>query len=185
MNSVDRSSVRYQAVLQLLRTFDTIWNASRLFFARWDLSPSQFNVLNLLRGNPNGLTQTELGRELITHRSNVTGLIDRLEGRGLVQRLEIQNDRRAYRVVLTADASRILAEIMPEYRSKAERVWGELPENRLKLLLEDLREAADNAEKLGMEEAQQLNTLNPHENESKRVGARGRGSSEGGRSPLV
>src|SRR5438874_74225 len=34
---------RYQALLQLLRTAEALWNASRNFFARWDLSPSQFN----------------------------------------------------------------------------------------------------------------------------------------------
>ena len=46
------SAARYQALLQLLRTADTVWNSSRVFFARWDISPSQFNVLNLLRGEP-------------------------------------------------------------------------------------------------------------------------------------
>src|SRR6266496_1133102 len=43
---------RYQALLQLLRTAEALWNASRNFFARWDLSPSQFNVLNLLYDQP-------------------------------------------------------------------------------------------------------------------------------------
>jgi hypothetical protein len=43
---------RYPALLQLLRTAENLWNASRLFFGRWDLSPSQFNVLNLLSGEP-------------------------------------------------------------------------------------------------------------------------------------
>src|SRR5919197_4265703 len=92
---------RYQALLQLLRTAEALWNASRLFFARWDLGPSQFNVLHLLYGQPEGCTQVELSRWLIMHRSNVTGLVDRLEARGLVRRRDNTNDRRAYRVVLT------------------------------------------------------------------------------------
>ena len=65
-------------MLQLLRTADSLWNSSRLFFGRWRLSPSQFNVLNILHNQPNGLSQIELGRRLITHRSNITGLVDRL-----------------------------------------------------------------------------------------------------------
>src|ERR1035438_1816121 len=69
----------YQALMELLRTADTLWNASRVFFERWDLSPSQFNVLNLLHLNPEGLSQTDLSRQLIMHRSNLTGLVDRLE----------------------------------------------------------------------------------------------------------
>ncbi len=44
----------YEALLQLLRTSESIWNASRVFFGRWDLSPSQFNILNVLLGSPDG-----------------------------------------------------------------------------------------------------------------------------------
>ena len=50
----DAAGPRYRALLQLLRTAENLWNASRVFFGRWDLSPSQFNVLNLLSGEPDG-----------------------------------------------------------------------------------------------------------------------------------
>lgn len=113
----------YGALLQLLRTSETIWNVSRQFFARWDISPSQFNVLNVLRDHPEGTTQVELSRVLIMHRSNVTGLVDRLEERGLVARKDNPEDRRAHRVVLTAAGRRLLAEILPVYFQAAESVW--------------------------------------------------------------
>ena len=48
---------RYAALLQLLRTAENLWNSSRVFFGRWGLSPSQFNVLNLLSKAPGGLSQ--------------------------------------------------------------------------------------------------------------------------------
>ena len=57
--SVGENHPGYRALMELLRAADTVWNASRLFFERWDLSPSQFNVLNLLRLNPSGLSQTD------------------------------------------------------------------------------------------------------------------------------
>lgn len=66
-------STHYQAFIQLLRTADVIWNASRLFFQPWGLGPSQFNVLNLLYGVDEGLSQTQLSQELVMHRSNITG----------------------------------------------------------------------------------------------------------------
>src|SRR5438445_9421408 len=111
---------RYGALIGLLRTAETLWNASRVFFARWDLSPSQFNVLNLLYDQPEGCTQIELSRSLIMHRSNVTGLVNRLEARGLVQRRDSANDRRAYRVVLTVAGRKLLQEILPHYYAAAE-----------------------------------------------------------------
>jgi DNA-binding MarR family transcriptional regulator len=129
---------RYAALLQLLRTAENLWNSSRVFFARWDLSPSQFNVLNLLRGEPDGLSQIEISRLLIMHRSNVTGLIDRLEQRGLLQRRATPGDRRAYRVVLTPAARELLARILPGYYRLAEQAWDDLPVARVRQLLADL-----------------------------------------------
>ncbi len=119
----DVAGPHYPALLQLLKTADTIWNSSRVFFARWDLSPAQFNLLNLLSGAPHGLTQSELGRELLTHRSNITGLVDRLESRGFVRRCEEAEDRRAWRIVLTPAGIRLVKEVMPHYYRAAEVVW--------------------------------------------------------------
>jgi MarR family 2-MHQ and catechol resistance regulon transcriptional repressor len=107
-----------------LRTADLLWDASRVFFNRWGLSPSQFNVLNLLHERPEGLSQSELSRALIMHRSNATGMVDRLERRGLVMRLESDHDRRAWRVVLTEQGCQLLDEILPDYYRIAEDVWG-------------------------------------------------------------
>lgn len=142
------ATARYQALLQLLRTADTLWNASRVFFGRWDLGPSQFNVLNLLSDQPDGLSQVELGRLLIMHRSNVTGLVDRLEKRGLVARREDATDRRAYRVVLTPAGRRLVEEILPEFYHLAEDVWDDVPASRAKELAADLSRLAETAEKI-------------------------------------
>jgi len=142
------SPVRYRALLQLLRTADTLWNKSRSFFQRWDLSASQFNVLNLLSDQPRGLSQIELGRQLITHRSNVTGLVDRLETRGLVARHDAAGDRRAYRVVLTHDGRRLLEQVLPEYYSLAEEVWNGMSAARARQLTGDLARLGAQAERI-------------------------------------
>jgi MarR family 2-MHQ and catechol resistance regulon transcriptional repressor len=147
-------SPRYQALLQVLRTADSLWNVSRVFFVRWELSPSQFNVLNLLSGQAEGLSQIELGRLLIMHRSNVTGLVDRLEQRGLVVRKDAAGDRRAYRVVLTSDGRKLMQRVLPEYYRVAEKVWGGFAVTRARRLAADLQTLTANAEKLmGAEDA--------------------------------
>lgn len=140
------ADVRYEALLHLLATADTVWNASRRFFARWDLGPSQFNILNLLGGEPEGLAQVELGRRLIMHRSNVTGLVDRLEKRGLVIRRDDARDRRAYRVVLTAAGRRLLDEIYPHYRAAAEAAWDGVKSAVIEQTISALAQVARNAE---------------------------------------
>ena len=130
---------RYVALLELLRTAETLWHASREFFARWNLSPSQFNILNLLRVAAEGCTQVDLSRQLIMHRSNVTGLVDRLEARGLLKRTESPGDRRAHRVILTATGRRLVEKILPDYHRAADTIWGSFPLARTARLVEDLK----------------------------------------------
>jgi DNA-binding MarR family transcriptional regulator len=138
---------RYPALMQLLRTAETLWNASRVLFARWELSPSQFNVLNVLLDQPGGLTQVELSRQLLMHRSNVTGLVDRLEQRKLVERRDAPGDRRAYCVVLSSAGLKLVREILPYYYQAAEEVWGSLPVKRSTQLVKDLAAVCANAER--------------------------------------
>jgi DNA-binding MarR family transcriptional regulator len=146
---------RYSALIELLRTAENLWNASRVFFARWDLSPSQFNILNLLHELPDGCSQSDLSRQLIMHRSNVTGLVDRLESRGLVQRKENAQDRRAFKIVLTTQGSKLIREILPYYYEAAETVWGNIPAARAQQLVTELAVVNKNAERISQTTSQQ------------------------------
>ena len=143
-----RPGPRYEALLQLLRTAEALWESSRVFFGRWNLSPSQFNILNLLLAPSEGLSQIELSRALIMHRSNVTGLVDRLEKRGLVVRRTSETDRRVYRVGLTAAGQQLLEQILPHYYTTAEQVWGGLPVERAKQLAAELGQVSTRASQL-------------------------------------
>ena len=139
---------RYLALIGLLRTAETLWNASRAFFARWDLSPSQFNILNLLEEQPEGFSQISLSRQLIMHRSNITGLVDRLEGRGLVRRVENPRDRRAFNVVLTPAGKKLIRSIQPHYYEAAEIVWNGIPVERARQILAELQAISESAERV-------------------------------------
>jgi DNA-binding MarR family transcriptional regulator len=149
MDSVTAADTpQYQALIELLRTADTVWNCSRVFFARWDLSASQFNVLNLLSTEPDGLSQIELGRLLITHRSNITGLVDRLAKKGLVKRKDVASDRRAYSVILTTTGRKLLNKILPEYHRVANEVWSGFRNEQARQFKLELQQLRENAQKI-------------------------------------
>ena len=146
-----RPGPRYEALIRLLFTADTVWNLSRTFFARWMLSPSQFNVINLLHDLPDGLSQTDLGRQLLMHRSNLTGLVDKLERRGLVERRAAPDDRRAYRVALTSSGTKLVDEILPHYYRGAELALGGLSPGRASRLARELDEICARAGRAALE----------------------------------
>jgi DNA-binding MarR family transcriptional regulator len=77
----------------------------------FDLSPVQCHVLHLIepqRPLPMGRLAETLGCDA----SNVTGLIDRLEARGLVQRRPAADDRRVKVLQLTPTGSRVRAQLL-------------------------------------------------------------------------
>jgi DNA-binding MarR family transcriptional regulator len=150
--SAKAPGAKYDALIELLRTAETLWNASRVFFARWDLSPSQFNVLNLLYELPEGCSQVELSRRLIMHRSNVTGLVDRLETRGLLRRTDSATDRRAFNVLLTSAGKKLIGDILPHYYAAAEAMWGNIPAYRATQLVAELQVVGSLAEQIAAEE---------------------------------
>src|SRR5919197_4398611 len=76
-----------------------------------ELSPAQCHVLHLIepeRPLPMGRLAETLGCDA----SNVTGLVDRLESRGLVRRLPSPDDRRVKVIQLTPTGSRLRAQLL-------------------------------------------------------------------------
>jgi DNA-binding MarR family transcriptional regulator len=94
--------------------------------AAFDLSPVQCHVLHLIEpGRP--LPMSRLAETLSCDASNVTGLIDRLESRGLVRRQPSPHDRRVKALQLTPTGSRVRMQLL---RRMARR---SLPLSRLSL----------------------------------------------------
>ena len=81
-------------------------------FERYDLTPQQFGLLRFL-WEEDGLTQIELSNRSQIDRTTIGGLIDRLEQAGLLKRLPHPDDRRAYRISLSATGKKMEAELTP------------------------------------------------------------------------
>ncbi|MBE2215208.1 MAG: MarR family transcriptional regulator [Opitutaceae bacterium] len=111
-------------VLQTLRTASTLVRASRRVFRPHGLSEAQFNVLNILAAPARaaGVTQREISDILVVDRSNVTGLLDRMEAAGWVRREAVPEDRRAWRVRLTAPGRRLWEKCVPDYARAVQAV---------------------------------------------------------------
>ncbi|MBI5240364.1 MAG: MarR family transcriptional regulator [Elusimicrobia bacterium] len=102
--------------------------ADRLL-ARFGLTRSQLNILMLLRyqSREPGPDHQSLGRMLVVNRSNVTGLLDRMEAAKLVERAADPEDRRVKRVRLTPKGFKILVEAEKVYMRHVEELAGAIP----------------------------------------------------------
>ena len=86
--------------------------------SEFDLSPSQCHVLHLIEpGRP--LAMSRLAATLSCDASNVTGLVDRLEARGLLVRRPAPGDRRVKVIDLTPTGSRLRAQLLRRMTGQA------------------------------------------------------------------
>src|SRR5579884_2403485 len=72
--------------IDLVRTADLLSRRLALLLKESELSPTQYNVLRILRGSPQGLPCGEIGDRMITRDPDITRLLDRLEKRELISR---------------------------------------------------------------------------------------------------
>ena len=99
------------ALLDLLRTTDMLSRGLLQVLKNEDLSGTQYNVLRILRGAPEGLPCGEIANRMITRDPDVTRLLDRLEKRGLISRCRETKDRRTVMTRITPAGLKLLARI--------------------------------------------------------------------------
>jgi DNA-binding MarR family transcriptional regulator len=120
-------SVAVEAFLNLVRTAELARGAEQDLLDRFDLSAPQYNVLRILRGaGPEGHPCQEIGARMVTRVPDVTRLVDRLAGRGLVERRRCERDRRVVFVRILPPGLELLARIDAPIRALPERLFAQL-----------------------------------------------------------
>jgi DNA-binding MarR family transcriptional regulator len=112
-----RRDTAYELTTAVMATAGVFLRESQRLFRPHGLTAAQYNVLNVLAPRPDGMSQRELSDLLVVDRSNVTGLIDRMEKSGWVQRADDPADRRVYRVTLTAEGRALWSQVEPRYHA--------------------------------------------------------------------
>lgn len=97
------------------------------------LTPTQFGVLEALL-HKGTLTQAALGRKVLTSPGNMTDVIDKLAGRGLVRRGRAPGDRRAVRVSLTEAGQALIGGLFPDHAAAMARAMHALSPAELETL---------------------------------------------------
>jgi DNA-binding MarR family transcriptional regulator len=97
---------------ELARAYQAFAAYDALGYRNTDLTVPQADVIFTL-GNTDGLTFREIGAKTLITKGTLTGVIDRLEKKGLVRRVACNDDRRCTRVTLTAKGNRVFEKEFP------------------------------------------------------------------------
>ncbi|MEK7783452.1 MAG: MarR family transcriptional regulator [Candidatus Binatota bacterium] len=103
-----------------------------------DLTPPQFYVLATI-GYAGGLPFGEIGEKMMVTVSNLTGIVDRLEEKGLVVRERDGHDRRIVRVRLTEKGAKLHKNTIPFFEKSIAQFFAPLDKSQQKELSSLLR----------------------------------------------
>src|SRR5215475_11291948 len=110
-------SLEQEAFLGLWRTYDRLRALEDELFARYDLTPQQYNALRLLRGEHPGTVRTlDLAARLVSRAPDITRMLDKLEQRGLIERDRPADNRRVVHVGITPAGIELLGKMREPIR---------------------------------------------------------------------
>jgi DNA-binding MarR family transcriptional regulator len=130
-----------QVFVALATTTDLLARSIEPVLRAAEISPTQYNVLRILRGAPGGLSCSEIGSRMITRDPDITRLLDRLEKRSLVSRCRETKDRRMVLTRITDAGLELLARLDRPILEAHHLQLGHLRQEKLKALLALLQEA--------------------------------------------
>ena len=134
-------SAEQEATLSLLRTNDLFQNRFGRLFRQYGLTPSQYNVLRILRGEGRPMPCLDIGERMVQVVPAMTGLIDRLEKQELVSRERSVEDRRVIYIEITSKALKLLQQLDEPVMELHEKLLGHLSKAELKQLVQLLDKA--------------------------------------------
>ena len=117
--------------------------------AQFDTTLPRFDLMAQLERAPQGLKMNDLSRRMMVTGGNVTGITDQLVAEGLVERVAVAGDRRAFLVRLTSAGRASFAEMALAHEAWIVQAFGELSDKdmaTLHKLLGKVKDAASAAQ---------------------------------------
>lgn len=143
-------SIEQEAFLNLWRTYDQLHILEDELFARYDLTPQQYNALRVLRGEGDRkLATLVLASRLVSRAPDITRLLDKLEARKLIERERPADNRRMVLIGLTPAGRALLADLDNQVNACHSRQLGHLSQGQLRELIALLQAARATHEDAG------------------------------------
>ncbi|WP_427913862.1 MarR family winged helix-turn-helix transcriptional regulator [Ramlibacter sp. MMS24-I3-19] len=101
---------------------------------QFDTTLPRFDLMAQLERAPDGLKMNELSRRMMVTGGNVTGITDQLAAEGLVDRVGVEGDRRAFRVRLTPKGRKVFHGMAQQHEDWVVQAFSALSEKEIATL---------------------------------------------------
>ncbi|SHE42454.1 transcriptional regulator, MarR family [Atopostipes suicloacalis DSM 15692] len=122
----------------LLRASGSVTNMLKKDMLTYGMNPTEFAVLEVLFSLGKQPIQI-IGKKVLLASSSTTYVIDQLEKKGLVERVQSEDDRRVTLVSLTDEGQELMESIFPQHSQVIKQLFEELSDEELYELGESLK----------------------------------------------
>jgi len=123
---------------ELVQTYQVFSNYSAQHVRTLGLTPPQYDVIVTL-GCTQRMNMNKLGERTLVTKGTLTGIIDRLEEKGLVKREVPESNRRSFHIVLTPAGQQVFEEVFPSHVEYLRERFGPLNDIELETITHSLR----------------------------------------------
>ena len=122
----------------LVLTYQSFEQYSAPHIKSMGLTMTQFDVIATL-GNQPPMTCKDLGDKTLVTKGTLTGVLERLEGRGIIQRSVNPTDARSQMIGLTKKGQQLFEKVFPEHLQHLQKAFGQLSKQDLQDLTQSLQ----------------------------------------------
>ncbi|MEK6478195.1 MarR family transcriptional regulator [Catalinimonas sp. 4WD22] len=106
------SSEKHKVIINLMYTGNWVYSINKSILKQYNISPEQYNVLRILRGQyPNPSSVMLLNERMLDKMSNVSRIVEKLRVKNLLIREECPADRRQVDITITDEGLSLLKQI--------------------------------------------------------------------------
>ncbi len=133
------ASVKDKALINILYTASWISSFQNEFFKPFGISRQQYNILRILKGSNEALKVQTIKKRMIERSPNATRLMDKLNGKELIERFACEEDRRVVYIKITEKGLELLDAISNDFNKELLKNISEDEANQLSNLLDKMR----------------------------------------------
>jgi DNA-binding MarR family transcriptional regulator len=116
---------------ELVRAYQAFESYDAEHIRKYGITAPQADVIFTL-GNTEGMVFKEIGERTLITKGTLTGVIDRLENKGLVKRTACPKDRRRMYVVLTSKGEKVFKNVFPRHIAYLKQRFDRLSQAEMK-----------------------------------------------------
>lgn len=125
-------------IKELVQAYQAFEHHSASHIKEMGLTMTQFDIVATL-GNQPPMTCKELGNKTLVSKGTMTGVLERLEAKGLIDKFPNTEDGRSYKIGLTKAGEKLFKRVFPEHIEYLGKAFSKLSKNELEQAVTVLR----------------------------------------------